>query len=57
MWQELFACKFHNRTVFSCRWLVSQGRLNKAICILRKFEKINGTKVEPHIYTKFSVSM
>ncbi|KDR24330.1 Organic cation transporter protein, partial [Zootermopsis nevadensis] len=40
----------------SARWLVSQGKLNKAVCILKKFEKINGMKVEPHIYTKFSVN-
>jgi hypothetical protein len=51
-----FACKFSNPSVFSFRWLVSQGKLNKALCILKKFEKINGTKVEPRIYTKFSVS-
>jgi hypothetical protein len=38
------------------RWLVSQGKLNKAVCILKKFGKINGIEAEPHIYTKFIVS-
>ncbi|XP_069680629.1 organic cation transporter protein [Periplaneta americana] len=40
----------------SARWLVSQGKVDKAICIMKKFEKINRTTVEPQIYTKFSDS-
>lgn len=38
------------------RWLVSQGKIEKAIKILKKFEKINGKDVEPQIYKDFSVS-
>lgn len=39
----------------SARWLVSQGRIDKAIGILRKFERINGTKVPDDIYKQFQV--
>nr|CAD7402788.1 unnamed protein product [Timema cristinae] len=38
------------------RWLVSQGKIEKALVIMKKFERINGTKVDPHIYTQFSDS-
>lgn len=38
------------------RWLVSQGRVKKALKILKKFEKINGKEVSPQIYKDFSDS-
>ncbi|XP_044736248.1 organic cation transporter protein-like [Chrysoperla carnea] len=38
----------------SARWLVSKGKLDKAFGILRKFERINGTAVEPKMYQDFS---
>ncbi|XP_025830037.1 solute carrier family 22 member 5-like [Agrilus planipennis] len=38
----------------SARWLASQGKVDKAIEILKKFERINGTKVDDKIYTQFS---
>jgi len=37
----------------SARWLVSQGKIDKAISIMKKFERINGKKVEPAIYNEF----
>ncbi|XP_076765735.1 organic cation transporter protein-like isoform X1 [Xylocopa sonorina] len=37
----------------SARWLVSQGQVDKAIEILGKFEKINGTKVPDDVYKQF----
>uniref|UniRef100_A0A1B0GPP7 Major facilitator superfamily (MFS) profile domain-containing protein n=1 Tax=Phlebotomus papatasi TaxID=29031 RepID=A0A1B0GPP7_PHLPP len=40
----------------SARWLVSQGKIEKAIKILKKFEKINGKDVSPQIYKDFSES-
>lgn len=40
----------------SARWLVSQGRIDEAISILRKFERINKTNVPPELYTKFEAS-
>nr|CAD7264162.1 unnamed protein product [Timema shepardi] len=40
----------------SKEWLVSQGKIEKALVIMKKFERINGTKVDPHIYTQFSDS-
>lgn len=39
----------------SARWLVSQGQIDKAVNILRKFERINGTKVDERIYKEFKV--
>lgn len=38
------------------RWLVSQGRIAKAIKILKKFEKVNGRSVSPQIYQDFTDS-
>jgi hypothetical protein len=35
---------------------VSQGRIKKALGILKKFEKINGKEVSPQIYKDFSDS-
>jgi hypothetical protein len=43
-------------SVFTFRWLVSQGRIKKALGILKKFEKINGKEVSPQIYKDFSDS-
>ncbi|CRK95636.1 CLUMA_CG009094, isoform A [Clunio marinus] len=40
----------------SARWLVSQGRIPKALGILKKFEKMNGKNVSPQIYQDFSDS-
>ncbi|XP_031370094.1 organic cation transporter protein-like isoform X2 [Apis dorsata] len=37
----------------SARWLVSQGQVDKAINILGKFERINGTKVPDDVYKRF----
>ena len=41
----------------SARWLVSQGQIEKAIGILRKFERINGMKVPENVYIEFQVSI
>ncbi|XP_019866879.2 organic cation transporter protein [Aethina tumida] len=40
----------------SARWLVSKGKFDKAIGILRKFEKINRTNVGEDIYKQFRTS-
>lgn len=40
----------------SARWLVSQGKIEKAVKILRKFERINRTEVKPEIYDRFEKS-
>ncbi|XP_071442498.1 organic cation transporter protein-like [Hetaerina americana] len=40
----------------SARWLVSQGKVDKAIKIMKKFEKINGKKIEPRVYEEFKES-
>jgi len=40
-----------------CRWLVSQGKIDRAITIMKKFERINNKKVDPQIYTDFRVSV
>lgn len=40
----------------SARWLVSQGQVEKAIGILNKFERINGTKVPEDVYNRFRVT-
>ncbi|XP_076239590.1 organic cation transporter protein-like isoform X2 [Calliopsis andreniformis] len=37
----------------SARWIVSQGDVDKAITILNKFERINGTKVPEDVYKRF----
>ncbi|XP_012062879.1 PREDICTED: organic cation transporter protein [Atta cephalotes] len=37
----------------SARWLVSQNQVEKAIRILGKFERINGTKVPENVYQQF----
>lgn len=38
------------------RWLVSQGRVKKAIEILKKFAKVNGRTVSPEVFKTFSDS-
>lgn len=38
------------------RWLVSQGKIEKAIGILRKFEKINKKQIPPQILKDFNDS-
>ncbi|CAB0003962.1 unnamed protein product [Nesidiocoris tenuis] len=40
----------------SARWLVSQGKIEKSILIIKKFEKLNGKHVEPSVYKEFSES-
>ncbi|XP_014262339.1 carcinine transporter [Cimex lectularius] len=40
----------------SARWLVSQGKTDKAVKIIKKFEKLNGKKVDPLIYDEFKTS-
>ncbi|XP_012267339.2 organic cation transporter protein-like [Athalia rosae] len=37
----------------SARWLVSQGKVDRAISILRKFERINGKTVPENVYQDF----
>lgn len=39
----------------SARWLVSQGRIDEAVKIMRKMEKANGTHVPETIYKRFQV--
>lgn len=39
----------------SARWLVSQGQIDRAIHILKKFERINGTQVPDNVYKCFKV--
>ncbi|XP_030030962.1 solute carrier family 22 member 3-like isoform X1 [Manduca sexta] len=40
----------------SVRWLVTRGRVNKAVEVLRKFEKVNGTKIPDDVMEDFIVS-
>lgn len=40
----------------SARWLVSQGKVDKAIGILKKFEKINNKTIDNKVYQDFSDS-
>ncbi|XP_057336890.1 organic cation transporter protein-like [Microplitis mediator] len=40
----------------SARWLVSQGQIDRAIHILKKFERINGTQVPDNVYKCFKES-
>ncbi|XP_050097662.1 organic cation transporter protein [Anopheles aquasalis] len=40
----------------SARWLVSQGKIDKAIGILKKFEKINRKTIDAKVYQEFSDS-
>lgn len=38
----------------SARWLVSQGKIDKALRIMHRIEKINHVSVKPEVYTEFS---
>ncbi|CAH2069056.1 unnamed protein product, partial [Iphiclides podalirius] len=40
----------------SARWLASRGKVNQAVKILRRFEKINGTKIPQDVLDDFIVS-
>lgn len=40
----------------SARWLVSQGKIDRAIGILKRFERINGKSIKPSIYEDFKSS-
>ncbi|CAG5053792.1 unnamed protein product [Parnassius apollo] len=40
----------------SARWLASRGKVNQAVKILRRFEKINGTKIPQDVMDDFIVS-
>ncbi|XP_011305803.1 organic cation transporter protein [Fopius arisanus] len=40
----------------SARWLVSMGQVDKAVEILKKFERINGTRVPASVYRRFKES-
>ncbi|KAM7358921.1 organic cation transporter protein-like [Cochliomyia hominivorax] len=40
----------------SARWLVSQGRVDKAVLILKKLEKVNGKHIPPETYKNFTDS-
>ncbi|XP_049887793.1 solute carrier family 22 member 3-like [Pectinophora gossypiella] len=39
----------------STRWLVSKGNINKAVKILRRFEKINGRKIPRDVFDDFAL--
>lgn len=47
-------CSFIFPIKSTYRWLVSQGKIDKAIQILKKFEKINKTNVKPELYKDFA---
>lgn len=40
----------------SARWLVSQGKIERAIGILKRFERVNGKQIEPAVYQDFRSS-
>lgn len=40
----------------SARWLVSQGKIERAIGILKRFERVNGKQIAPQIYQDFRSS-
>lgn len=40
----------------SARWLVSQGKIDKALTIMKKFERINGTKIPEKVISEFTES-
>ncbi|XP_075980295.1 carcinine transporter-like isoform X2 [Anticarsia gemmatalis] len=39
----------------SARWLVSRGRVSQAVDVLRKFERVNGTKIPDDVLDEFVV--
>ncbi|CAG9782691.1 unnamed protein product [Diatraea saccharalis] len=40
----------------SARWLSSRGRVNEAVKVLRRFERVNGTKIPQDVMDEFVVS-
>ncbi|XP_053621967.1 organic cation transporter protein-like [Plodia interpunctella] len=40
----------------SARWLVSQGKVDKALTILKKFERLNKTKIPDKVLSEFTES-
>ncbi|CAK1541327.1 unnamed protein product [Leptosia nina] len=40
----------------SARWLASRGRVNQAVKVLKRFEKVNGTKIPQDVLDEFIVS-
>ncbi|XP_013176005.1 PREDICTED: organic cation transporter protein isoform X1 [Papilio xuthus] len=40
----------------SARWLVSQGKIDKALIIMKKFERINKTKIPDKVLNEFTES-
>ncbi|XP_072935562.1 organic cation transporter protein-like [Epargyreus clarus] len=40
----------------SARWLSSKGRVNQAVNVLKRFEKVNGTKIPQDVLDEFIVS-
>ncbi|XP_038209402.1 carcinine transporter-like [Zerene cesonia] len=40
----------------SARWLASRGRVNQAVKVLKRFEKVNGTKIPDDVLDEFIVS-
>lgn len=40
----------------SARWLISQGKTDRALKILKRIEKRNGTTVDPQLYEDFKVN-
>lgn len=47
--------EWNNNVFVASRWLVSQGKVDKAIVILKKFERINKSKVPDSVYSEFQV--
>ncbi|CAB3245459.1 unnamed protein product [Arctia plantaginis] len=40
----------------SARWMVSRGRVSQAVTVLRRFERVNGTKIPDDVMDEFIVS-
>ncbi|XP_031769721.2 organic cation transporter protein-like isoform X1 [Galleria mellonella] len=40
----------------SARWLSSRGRINRAVDVLKRFERVNGTKIPQDVLDEFVVS-
>lgn len=55
VFSESLLCKM-NKEVPVFRWLVSQGQTDRAITILHKFQRVNGTNVDENIFKQFKVS-
>ncbi|XP_026726510.1 solute carrier family 22 member 3-like isoform X2 [Trichoplusia ni] len=41
----------------SARWYASRGRVNSAVSVLRKFERVNGTKIPDDVMDEFIMSV